>query len=101
MFEDVKDEGLSKIRKSYFSGATDVMGTTGKIGMGGLGDAIRYEGRTGNLLSKAGHYIKGKEQLNRLNKWIRKVESSTFGDILKRDYEYARKLQQDLIDALG
>jgi hypothetical protein len=43
---------------------------TARIGSGSTADAIRYERATGQMLSNAGHSIKGRETVRALEKLI-------------------------------
>ena len=78
---------LSRIDKLYRQGA--------KIGNGGTADAIRYELKTGKLLSPKGHSLKGIEMRNGLMKDIKS------GRLNKTDTRIAKGLVRDLQNALS
>lgn len=61
----VTDEGKDIVKRLYRSNA--------KIGNGSTADAVRYEKASGVLLSPAGHEIKAKECINRIDKILRKT----------------------------
>ena len=100
MMRSVSDDTLSSIQTSFYSGAKSIKATMGKVGNGGLGDAIRYEKGTGNLLSTSGHEIKGQQALRRLNKWITRTENASSNVVSKADYDFAVSLREDLLRAL-
>ena len=66
----------------------------GKIGNGGLSDAIRYELRTGKLVGGKSHLQKGIERVTGLKRIIDK------GGLSSSELALARKLLQDLQRAL-
>lgn len=66
-----------------------------EVGSGSSADAIRYEIRTGELLSPSGHIQKGIEMCSVLNKLI---ESNTLS---QRDQNIVRWMRRDLQDALS
>ncbi len=66
-----------------------------KIGDGGLSDAIRYELKTGNLVSGKSHIQKGKERLKNLENILEKQTLNA------TDREIALTLLEDLKNALG
>lgn len=66
-----------------------------KVGTGSTADAIRYEIRTGNLLSRSGHSTKGREMISALN---RLIETEVLSE---EDREIVRYLIADLKDALA
>ena len=66
-----------------------------KIGDGGLGDAIRHEIKTGNLVGGKSHIQKGKERLKNLEN-ISKRES-----LNKQERKIISDLINDLKNALG
>jgi len=67
---------------------------TAKIGSGSTADAIRFERATGNLLSPAGHSIKGRESIRALEGLIRS------GKLNPAETNMAKFLVNDLKDAL-
>ena len=77
----------SRIDKLYRANA--------KVGNGSTADAIRYELRTGELLSPKGHFQKGIEMRNRLLKDIKS------GRLNEADTSIARGLVKDLQNALS
>lgn len=77
----------SRIDKMYRANA--------KIGNGSTADVIRYELRTGKLLSPSGHSQKGTEMINGLLKDIKS------GRLNASDTEIAKKLVKDLENALS
>ena len=68
---------------------------TAKIGTGSTADAIRYELRTGILLSPKGHFIKGQE----LRKALLRLYRS--GELNDTDKKIVKKLLIDLQNALS
>jgi RHS repeat-associated protein len=74
------------VEYSYRAGA--------RIGNGSTADAIRFEKETGILLSKTGHFQKGKEVLSSLQKLLGSNKLNS------KDAEIARQLIDDLKDAL-
>lgn len=67
---------------------------TAKYGNGSTADAIRFERETGQLLSPAGHTIKGKGFLTNLEGLVRS------GKLNSGDREIALQIINDLKDAL-
>jgi len=68
---------------------------TARIGSGSTADAIRYELRNGELISKTGHLIKGQEMRTSL---LRLIDSGELGEA---DAQIARGLLADLQGALS
>jgi len=66
-----------------------------KVGSGSTADAIRHELQTGELLSPAGHALKGQERLRQLEKLLATDELNEV------DRETAKDLAGDLRDALA
>lgn len=64
------------------------------VGNGSTADAIRFERETGQLLSRAGHSIKGGEAIRGLEKLVRT------GKLDAKDTEMARQIINDLKDSL-
>ncbi|MBU1130784.1 hypothetical protein KJ840_01490, partial [Patescibacteria group bacterium] len=83
----VVDKKLSNIVESLYRAGS-------KIGNGGTADAIRYELKTGELVSGKSHIIKGQQSINALNNWIR-------NNINSKEINIARQLINDIKDALN
>lgn len=66
-----------------------------RIGSGSTADAIRYERTTGQMLSNAGHSIKGRETIRALENLIRS------GKLNPTESNIARWIINDLKDALA
>jgi hypothetical protein len=99
-FRRARDPDLQAFNNSFF-GKIDPNNSRGRrIGNGGLGDAIRHELRNGETT----HLTKGFEQRRRLKAWLRRAEgpnpNSTGRIVIAADVEYAKRLLQDLNDAL-
>lgn len=75
-----------RINKLYRPGAIH--------GDGGTADAIRHEMQTGELLSKSGHFQKGQDMVNGLNKDIRSGRLNT------EELNIAKAMRDDLQNAL-
>ena len=95
---------LPNQRESLLSSATDpklrrrldaLYRKNAKIGNGSTADAIRYELRTGKLLSPRGHFQKGIEMRNGLLKDLKS------GRLNSTDTKIARDLAKDLQNALS
>ena len=87
LIKNAKDEKLiATIKQLYRPGAI--------IGDGGTADAIRYEKRTGVLLSKSGHITKGQQRLQNLSNILKR------NDLSKNDRKIAQELYDDLKNAL-
>jgi filamentous hemagglutinin len=68
---------------------------TATVGSGSTADAIRYEVRTGELLSRSGHTIKGQEMQRALRNVIEEEDLDT------GDAQIAVWLLRDLQNALS
>ena len=87
LLDSVKSPTLRKaINDLYRPGA--------KIGDGGTADAIRYEMRTGRLLSRKGHETKGEQRQRQLRRILQD------GSLDAGDQAIAKRLLNDLDDAL-
>lgn len=98
MYRSADSDQLEKILTSYYG----VEKNGARVGNGGLGDALRYENQTGDLLSTVGHTQKAVEMQTRLNNFIRKADNQPPRSYpyTQRDIDYARELLKDLSDAI-
>ncbi|MGR9229514.1 hemagglutinin repeat-containing protein [Rhizobium leguminosarum] len=92
---------LEAILTTYYGDIKFVPG--GRVGNGGLADAVRYEKATGQLLSSKGHVQKAIQTRRVLMNFIRNADNQPPGSYpyTKRDVDFAKELVKDLDDALG
>ena len=87
---------MSQAQNPKLRGIIDVMyRATARIGSGSTADAIRYERTTGQMLSQAGHSIKGRETIRALESLIRS------GKLNPAETNIAKFIINDLKSALA
>ncbi|MBY3252590.1 hypothetical protein [Rhizobium laguerreae] len=91
---------LESILTAYYG--KDKFVVDGRVGNDGLGDAVRFEKATGQLLSDTGHTQKAIDVRRRLKDLIRNADNQPPGSFpyTQRDIEFANELVKDLDDAL-
>jgi len=86
----------TKINNTSFSNwIKQCFRTQGKVGNGGLSDAIRYELRYGKMVGGKSHLIKGQERLRGLERIIKS------GGLSAEELALAKTLLEDLRNALN
>ncbi|WP_409999632.1 hemagglutinin repeat-containing protein [Rhizobium leguminosarum] len=99
-YRPANSERLESILTAYYG--KDKFVVDGRVGNGGLGDAVRFEKATGQLLSDTGHTQKAIDVRRRLKDLIRNADNQPPGSFpyTQRDIEFAKELVKDLDDAL-
>lgn len=96
LLESPKDNLLRSVQNMRLRNITARMyREKATVGAGSTADAIRYELKTGNLLSPSGHLQKGVEMRAALSKLIKS------GELSKSDLILARWMRRDIQDALS